>query len=343
MAIIVGGAAVRVPGPLGPTRTARFLGLLKSPRKQKWYARLARGRSSLAPAFGGPPVLFAHSASPLAPGPLPLRGAAPARRARRRFAAPVRRLAPALASLGCRGRPPGQPPGSLARPACGLAPSLALAGPAALGAALRSAAGFRWSPLLTACGPLRFAWPRRGPPGPSPSGLRGRSAPAPGPVRPFGPLFPALAPGPFCARPACRAALSVVLGAFRLSVCSGGGGFSPASPPPLPPPPGARGERVAVPLGAPAPGPLGLPRGPPRRAPLRAGPWRVPPRHGRNLTKPPIVVEPSRGVTIAPGFLTAQVQTSASRSLHPPRITAGQGSTISGRDSARNGCCDTRP
>ena len=84
---------------------------------------------------------------PLAPGPLPLRGAAPARRARRRFAAPVRRFAPSLrcapvAWAAPRASPPALPLGPCA-PLCGSA-----------GARWPRCA---WAPPLCAAGFLRCA------------------------------------------------------------------------------------------------------------------------------------------------------------------------------------------
>ena len=127
---------------------------------------------------------------------------------------PLRCPGPAPSALPRFARSPGPPPG----PAPRLSRSACVRACALLGARWPRCAWGRPSfgcglPLvaLALCvrpSALRVAPP--GPPGPSPSGLRGRSAPAPGPVRPFGPLFPALAPGLFCARPARRAALSIV-------------------------------------------------------------------------------------------------------------------------------------
>lgn len=162
------------PSPVGAER----------PHPQR-YAGLLRGRSSLA-AASRPPPLFAHSASALAPGLCPC--ARPLRRGPPgpRFAAPVRRIAPALASLGCRGRPSARPPGSLARPLCGLAslrPPRALAGPAALGVglpSLRASFASLRSPLLRVGLPaaLRVAPP--GPPCAARFAASGPGASAPG-------------------------------------------------------------------------------------------------------------------------------------------------------------------
>lgn len=189
----------------------------------------APGPGSLRPSLPGPwalgpgpRVLFAHSASGTRPGPP--RGGTAVRGCVRSGAArppPLRGPGPAhsaLASLagpGPRASPPAPPLGHL----CGLLagvrrPPRALAGPAAL----------LWSPSLR-CGrawalarpssvsgsrrALRVA--RRVPPGPPPSGLRGRRLPARGRGgcrRPFSP-----APGPFlCSRAPAPAALSVPWG-----------------------------------------------------------------------------------------------------------------------------------
>jgi len=123
-----GGLRPGPPGPMkGPTRSApgarsRF------PRTLCGIARLLRGPLRCGKA--APPPLFAHSAPPPAPGPLPLRGVAPARRARRRFA-PRSGVPPSLRSAalrsGRRGRPPG--PGPPAPPLGPCAPLCGSVGP----------------------------------------------------------------------------------------------------------------------------------------------------------------------------------------------------------------------
>lgn len=128
-------------------------------------------------------VLFALSASPAAPGPLPLRGSAPGRAARCRFAGPVRRSAPSGLFGPRRARPSAVPPRLPRSGSC---------------AALRASAASRWPRCASALPSLRCGLPvrspllrlvlgsgasrvpRRVPPSPPASRLRGRLAPAPG-------------------------------------------------------------------------------------------------------------------------------------------------------------------
>jgi len=97
--------------------TPRFACSRRYAPSHKRNAGLVAGRGGCLPPLPlrGSRALFAHSASPLAPGPLPLRGSAPARPARRRFAGPIRRIAP-------KSGPPLGPSGrrSLAPPLCAL-------------------------------------------------------------------------------------------------------------------------------------------------------------------------------------------------------------------------------
>lgn len=254
------GPLAPAPGGL-PSRLGRWNG----PDPQR-YARPRRGRSFLAaPLWGAPRRSLRTPRPPLAPGPLPLRGVAPARRARRRCAGPVRRSAPSLRCAPVAGPAPrALPPGSLARPLCAAARlrgrSLA---PLRLGsgcARLRASGAALWSPLLrfALAAALRVAPP--GPPRARPlRGFGGGCLRPRGPARPFGPLVSPPAPGALARR--WRAA-RVPRGPLRLVasvrvLCRPG--FSPASPPPLPPPLGAPGEREASGLGAPAPGPCGPP------------------------------------------------------------------------------------
>lgn len=140
-------------------------GPLRGPTLPAWALASSGPRPSVVCAPAGRwPAFFAHSASPVAPGPLPLRGSAAARRACRRFAAPVRLFAPSLRSPGPGpGRSPRLSRSALVRR---FAAPRALAAPAALGVALRplrASAAALWSPLL--CSALPSAL-RVGPPGP---------------------------------------------------------------------------------------------------------------------------------------------------------------------------------
>ena len=245
------------PGGFGPRTPARCRahgpGPGPSPRSPP-----ARGGTRPRRPCGGPPALlralwwrawgacaplFALSAWPLAPGPLPLRGPAPARRARP-FA------------------PPGRPPRSSARGSCGLAPS----SPARSGSwGLRSPSllsGLALLPPRSGSGSRLRPWPLAGPPRP----LLRRGAPAPGacPLRPSG-LRGLLGPAPGApARAPC--ALALRRGFLRRGFA--GGSRRPRAPagvaseivrgltkmvplrPPAPPPPrglrGAQGRRGAV-------------------------------------------------------------------------------------------------
>lgn len=211
----------------------------------------AQGVSAAVPAplaLRAPPGLFAHSASPLAPGPLPLRGSAPGRRARRRYAAPP------LA---------GPPPAG--------SPRLPRA-PRVRACALRGARCSRkaWASPLYAAGFLRYApgalapfggapafcvW-RRVPQPASPSGLRGRLGSAAGRKGGKAALLVRFAPSGFHARVLAPAALP-----FPGSAAEAGG-FSPAPLPSPPPTLGAPGKREAF---SRAP--------PPAAVPARVPPW----------------------------------------------------------------------
>lgn len=194
--------------------------------------------AALAP-FG---VLFALSASPAAPGPLPLRGSAPGRAARCRFAGPVRRSAPSGLFGPRRARPSAVPPRLPRSGSC---------------AALRASAAARWPRCASALPSLRCGLPvrspllrlvlgsgasrvpRRVPPSPPASRLRGRLAPAPGALAALRAAFPAFGPrGLWAARPA-RAGLAALLRG-----CCGGCGLRPGLPPaPAAPSGGSRGAR----------------------------------------------------------------------------------------------------
>lgn len=145
------GAAGRVPGPHpGPTRPARLLRCAASPQAVCALGPLGPFSASLR--------------SPLAPGPLPLRGSRGGLRARARFAAPVRRLRPAafgLAVAGPAGCPPAPSLGGCAR----LRAPPPLAGPGCLRPRPRCAAGSLFGrPCCAWPWALCSAWPRRVPP-----------------------------------------------------------------------------------------------------------------------------------------------------------------------------------
>lgn len=158
------------PGPLSPRHRASG-----APLPRRAYAQTQAVVRAWAPL--GP--FLPASRPPLRRGPCPcarpLRGGAPGPR----FAGPLRRLAPALASLGWRARPSGLPP-RLPRSArvrrC--AAPWALAGPAALGLpSLRCGLPVR-SALLRLGLPLALRVAPPGPPlGPPASRLRGRGPP----------------------------------------------------------------------------------------------------------------------------------------------------------------------
>ena len=195
------------------------------------------------------PSLFAHSASPLAPGPLPLRGAAPARRARRRFAGPVRRIPPSAPLGPRRPRPSRLPPGSPARPCAPLRGSCGTRWPRLPGASPRFASGSLAGgrPRFVSGSPLVSAWPRRVPPGAPASRLRGRLAPAPGARAAYGPRFFAPRPRGFFPRPrprGLRAEAPAVSASALFNRCPWSLG-SPPSPLPSPAPAGGRGRRGA--------------------------------------------------------------------------------------------------
>lgn len=254
------GAAAPHPEGRGPGPAALLLGPGRT-RPARGCAHACPEPSSVcAPGPAWRRALFAHSASPAAPGPLPLRGSAPARRARRRFAAPVRRLAPSLASLGRRGRPPGPAPrllrsGRVRR----FAAPWPLAGPATLRRGIRCAAGSRRCALV-ALAPLRLALALRGfpagsPLGPSACAASGAVGSWPRGLRgPLGPLVSAFGPGAFGCAPAPARACGALSGGAVIVA-----GFSPASPPPLRPPLGACGERETSGLGGSRPRPFGPP------------------------------------------------------------------------------------
>lgn len=184
--------------PGAPLTRWVLVATLRRTQTRLLYARLGRApRGVSAPRLSAGracrpdqrprPSLFAHSASPLAPGPLPLRGAASARRARRRFAGPVRRIPPSAPLGPRRPRPSRLPPGSPARPLLWARPGgLALAGrslaPTDRGfPSLRGGLPHGGSPLLRlGVAPGQRVAPPGPPPGAPASRLRGRLAPAPG-------------------------------------------------------------------------------------------------------------------------------------------------------------------
>lgn len=216
----------RGPGPWPPLRgasrpawadgTAQTLSGMR--------ARAGAARSSLRPFGALPAALCALRAPRLRRGPCPcagsLRRGAPGAAARARF---VARLPPCAAL-----RSPGPPLGP-SPPALSLGPCAPLRGSAgarwprcawvraALGCGLPALRSGR--PCSASPSPLRFAWPRRAPPGPPASRLRGRLPPAPGALRgPSGRLFrlrpPGLwrAAGALLACPGARCALSRLSG-----------------------------------------------------------------------------------------------------------------------------------
>lgn len=195
------------------------------------------------PHTGGPPVppgadapqAVCSLAGPLArpfcalrgPCCAPFRCAVPLRRAR---PAPLRGPGPAFSARAALAGPAPRPrpPGSGARPLCALARSAGARWPrfAPWSASLRCGLPDR-SPLLRfGLPPGSTRVPRRVPPVPSPSGLRGRLPPGRGPAPAFGGLVLASGPRPFGSRavrlrPACGGG-------------SSGGGSGSALPRPRP-------------------------------------------------------------------------------------------------------------
>lgn len=162
-------------------------------------------------------------------------------RAADRAARPLRRAGPAAK------RPPGHPPGFIARPLCALrAPWRSLA-PQSLSLAIRSAAGALRLPLLRSGAGSVPCVARRVPPAPSLRAL-GPGGSSPGGIAALRPLF-LPAPRGFCARVPrpLRFSRAVSLSASirRHKAVR----LPPAPLPSPPPPPGAPGERRAVPAG----------------------------------------------------------------------------------------------
>lgn len=196
-------------------------GRLRRP-SQKLCARL-RGRW---------PRFFAHSASPPAPGPLPLRGSAPARRAR----ALLRPLRPG---------PPAPPLGPCA-PLCGSVGSRCRRSPAAPSAPLRPpysvglapAPGRRWASRRPA-GPPRGLAPSGGFGGfPRPPASAPRSGPGACAAL-WAALWARCAPGPLAARPRLRGLAGCLSGGAAVVV-----GLSPAPPRPAAPAGGSGGREA---------------------------------------------------------------------------------------------------
>lgn len=258
----------------------------RSHRSSGFQLRFMRGTAGRVPAHKGPPVprglrphpsgsracpagpsslglsagLFAHSASPPAPGPLPLRGSAPARRGRRRFAGPVRGIAAALRLPGppLGPRPPAPPLGRSAR----LRASSGSRWPRAPCRPIRAAVGSLFaSPLLCSGSAVGLPWPRRGPLRAArfaASGAAGSVARGGGPFASLRALL-RRAPRSGSAPAPARAWL-----ASRW--CCGGRGVLPCAPPPRRPRWGLRGARC----------PFGWLR-PPLRGPRFSRPSRGPP------------------------------------------------------------------
>lgn len=176
-----GTAWLPAPTPGGHRRAA---GRRQAPCPDPlWYA----GLRAVGP-------LFAHFASAVAPGPLPLRASARRGPPAPGFAAPVRRIAPSLAALGRRGRaslaaPPLSRSATCAPP---LAAPRALAGPDCPGPGLcplRASVAALWSPLLPPSVSLGQRVAPRGVRCAPASRLRARWAPRPAPQRGRWPRF----------------------------------------------------------------------------------------------------------------------------------------------------------
>lgn len=216
-----------------------------------------------APDGAAPPFLFAHFASPLAPGPLPLRGSASARRAR----PPPPGAAPRLYRSACV-RPYGLRGTRSAPQSCG-PPSVRLRASGCRPCSLRA----------SRCS----AWPRRGLPAPFLifGFLWWRRPPAPGPERALRPAF--FRPWPrglfvLARRAGLRCSPGQLVLLYLLLCCRW---LLPCLPPVPAAPAGGLREARGCAAGGCGPRPSGPPRGMPRPAPLRAGPWRVPSRHGK--------------------------------------------------------------
>ena len=165
------------PRPPGPARYARQRAAARArgtagrvpphkgapaPPGLRPHPSCSRARPAGPSSLGLSAGLFARSASPPAPGPLPLRGSASARRGRRRFAGPVRGIAAALRLPGppLGPRPPAPPLGRSAR----LRASSGSRWPRAPCRPIRAAVGSLFaSPLLCSGSAVGLPWPRRGP------------------------------------------------------------------------------------------------------------------------------------------------------------------------------------
>ncbi len=220
---IMRGAASRGPGPQGP-----HPGRSAPPLRFVAISGMRAGpacRRALFCALRGP---FCAGA------PAPAR-AAPARRARRRFAA---RSGPWGPRFARRARPPGLPPGSVARPLVRrYAAPRALAGPVWFG--LRHPLRLR-APCSVALAPLRLRRaPARGPAGSPPprpaSRASGAAASGPGGPAAFGRGLVAAPPGALLRARACAGLL------VPLSCRCACRGALPCAPPPRRPRWGAPG------------------------------------------------------------------------------------------------------
>ena len=179
-------------GLLRSSHHRRCCGLRLGTRPHKGATRAACSRSLRSLR-----TKVVRACSPgLVPSPFPARFLRHSRAAApRRWARPVGRGAPA--AFGPLGTPRLLSLGRLCGPSALRGRSLL---PSALGPpSCRCGLPVR-SPLLYSGLALRSASARRVPPPSPPSGLRGRAAPAPGPLRPYGALAPAFGPGAFFAR-----------------------------------------------------------------------------------------------------------------------------------------------